>query len=424
MILLKMHKKTLLYNKSLFDVICGFTNKNLCEKTPKRNRGIFAIAFSFLIVFLLAFSQKIAAQTPIVSDGFNGSTALFTRTGGAFFTGNSSATNDVPANSPFFSEGTGSVGVSNNGTLVLTATNNINTIGFSNIQLTFRLAAFSINSSSDGVDLSDIVFVEISTNGGTSYSTVLTVRGAPAESGSDNDVRWPYSATGVATTAYPTAAIFTPGTGGGTRSTDGYSTLTITSLPATNLLRVRITATNSNSTSNRERWVIDDFKITGIALPSITSFTPGNGCANTTPVIITGTNFTGATAVKFGGTNALSFTVNSATQITATPAAGTTGTISVTTPNGTGTSASAFTVNPIPLSSVNNQTNINCFSGSDGTLTILGGGGTGPYNYSVDNGANWTPAAPALPNPYIYTGLVANQAYRIRVKDANGCISK
>ena len=158
--------------------------------------------------------------------------------------------------------------------------------------------------------------------------------------------------------------------------------------------------------------------------PAITSFTPSSGCANTTPVVITGTNFTGATAVKFGGTNALSFTVNSATQITATPAAGTTGTISVTTPGGTGTSTSTFTVNSMPLASVNSQTNVNCFGGTDGTITILGSNGTGPYNYSVDNGVNWTPALPALPNPYVYPGLIANQAYRIRVRDNNGCISK
>ncbi|MGY3117866.1 hypothetical protein ACVWXQ_001803 [Bradyrhizobium sp. S3.14.4] len=51
---------------------------------------------------------------------------------------------------------------------------------------------------------------------------------------------------------------------------------------------------------------------------------------------VTGTNFTGATAVKFGVTNASSFTVNSATSITATSPAGT-GTVdlTVTTPGGT-----------------------------------------------------------------------------------------
>jgi hypothetical protein len=77
--------------------------------------------------------------------------------------------------------------------------------------------------------------------------------------------------------------------------------------------------------------------------PTISSFAPTSGSAGTS-VTITGTNFTGATAVKFNGT-AATFAVNSATQITATVASGaTSGPISVTTPGGTATSASSFTI--------------------------------------------------------------------------------
>ncbi len=82
--------------------------------------------------------------------------------------------------------------------------------------------------------------------------------------------------------------------------------------------------------------------------PAITSFTPTSGVAGTS-VVITGTNFTGATAVAFNGTAASGFVVNSATQITATVAPGSsTGTISVTTPGGTATSSQPFTVIPPP----------------------------------------------------------------------------
>jgi hypothetical protein len=84
--------------------------------------------------------------------------------------------------------------------------------------------------------------------------------------------------------------------------------------------------------------------------PTITSFTPNNACSGSgTSVVITGTNFTGASAVRFNGVSATSYTVNSATQITATlPVGATTSAISVTTAGGTATSSSAFTVNIVP----------------------------------------------------------------------------
>jgi hypothetical protein len=72
--------------------------------------------------------------------------------------------------------------------------------------------------------------------------------------------------------------------------------------------------------------------------PIISGVSPRKGRATGgTAVSITGTSFSGATAVKFGSTNAPSFTVNSATSITAKSPAATKGIvdITVTTPNGT-----------------------------------------------------------------------------------------
>jgi hypothetical protein len=80
------------------------------------------------------------------------------------------------------------------------------------------------------------------------------------------------------------------------------------------------------------------------APPTVISFTPTSGPVGAS-VVITGTNFTGATQVKFNNTPAIAFAVNSATQITATvPAGATTGPIAVTTPVSTGVSAAVFTV--------------------------------------------------------------------------------
>ena len=86
------------------------------------------------------------------------------------------------------------------------------------------------------------------------------------------------------------------------------------------------------------------------------------------------------------------------------------------------TSSLTGTGNGIPVTSVTGQSDVNCFAGSDGSITIAAAGGSGPYFYSVNNGTIWT--ATASPSPFTYGGLSANTQYRIRVKDSNGCLSK
>jgi uncharacterized protein (TIGR03437 family) len=81
----------------------------------------------------------------------------------------------------------------------------------------------------------------------------------------------------------------------------------------------------------------------GTPPPSISSFSPASGPVGTS-VTISGSNFTGATSVKFNGQTA-SFSVVSASSINATvPNCSSTGTISVTTAGGTATSSGSFSV--------------------------------------------------------------------------------
>ena len=102
--------------------------------------------------------------------------------------------------------------------------------------------------------------------------------------------------------------------------------------------------------------------------PAISSFTPTSGPAGTS-VVITGTNFSGATQVTYNGTTALAFTVNSATQITATvPSNATAGPIGVTTPVSTSFSATGFTVIPAPV-----ITSFTPTAGLAGTVVVLSG---------------------------------------------------
>jgi len=101
--------------------------------------------------------------------------------------------------------------------------------------------------------------------------------------------------------------------------------------------------------------------------PTITIFAPTIGPVGTT-VTISGADFTGATAVTFNGVSA-SFTVTSATAIqAAVPAGATTGSLRVTTPGGTATSTSSFTVLSPPTITIFAPT-----SGPVGTSVTING---------------------------------------------------
>ncbi len=100
--------------------------------------------------------------------------------------------------------------------------------------------------------------------------------------------------------------------------------------------------------------------------PAIVSFTPTIAVTGTT-VTINGANFTGATAVSFGGVPATSFTVVSPTSITAVVGAGASGNVSVTTPKGTATLAGfTYTVPPTVTSFTPSS------AGTGTTVTITG----------------------------------------------------
>jgi len=97
---------------------------------------------------------------------------------------------------------------------------------------------------------------------------------------------------------------------------------------------VTVTTPSGTLTSNR-KFIVQAF---------IGSFRPPSGAVGT-QVTINGTSFTGTTKVTFGGVKATTFTVNSDIQITATvPTGAKTGPIAVTTPDGTATSSTDFTV--------------------------------------------------------------------------------
>lgn len=162
----------------------------------------------------------------------------------------------------------------------------------------------------------------------------------------------------------PTIISFTPTSGGagatvtiaGTNLTNvsavKFNGVAVTSFKVAN--SVVITAVLSKTTTGKITVTTPGGTATSVAnftfipAPAITSFTPTSGDAGAT-VMITGTYLTGSSSVKFNGVGA-NFRVLSATSITAVVPKTTTGKISVTTPGGTTTSATSFTmVYPIAM---------------------------------------------------------------------------
>lgn len=118
------------------------------------------------------------------------------------------------------------------------------------------------------------------------------------------------------------------------------STTIVAVAPAQSAGVVDVIVTTPGGTS--PNTAADNYTYTGSSAPVITSLSPVSGPVGTS-VIITGTGFTGATSVTFGGVSSL-FTVNNSTQITATVPVGTPAgvvDVRVTTPGGTSANTAA-----------------------------------------------------------------------------------
>jgi len=132
---------------------------------------------------------------------------------------------------------------------------------------------------------------------------------------------------------------------------------------------------------------ISVFRNTVGTAPTITNFTPTSGAVGTS-VTITGINFNGATAISFGGTAATSFNVVSATSITAIVSSGTSGSVSVTTPEGTATLAGfafvpAPTITSFTPTSAGNGTTVTLTGTNLTGATAVSFGGTAATSFNV-----------------------------------------
>lgn len=227
---------------------------------PNKNNKSITNGFSVtgvMFVLCLFCVQNLFSQAVISVQDFEvapaAPTMTYTNVNGAIVSGSSGAS-DGPASSPLHVASARAWGCINT-TSTLTFSNNTGLGGCNTKYFTFKLASWSIGSAANGADAGDIVTVEISLDGGTTWSSELRVLG-------NSNAYWPYTATGAATVAYdgnnaPTN--FQPA-GGGSRGADGYSSIRINLPDACTQARIRITMLNNSA---NERWTIDNVTLTG-----------------------------------------------------------------------------------------------------------------------------------------------------------------
>ena len=144
---------------------------------------------------------------------------------------------------------------------------------------------------------------------------------------------------------------------------------------------VQVTNPSGTGTSSASFTVIP----APIPAPVVASFAPGSGPVGTA-VTLTGSHFTGATGVAFGGVPA-TFTVGSDTSIAAVvPAGAVTGSIVVTGPGGTGAGPTSFLVTVLVKPVINGLTPS---SGPVGVSVIISGS---RFNGALAVDFNGTPA--------------------------------
>ncbi|MEU4345260.1 IPT/TIG domain-containing protein, partial [Nocardia sp. NPDC023852] len=137
--------------------------------------------------------------------------------------------------------------------------------------------------------------------------------------------------------------------------------------------------------------VSNEVPFTYLGVPALTSVDPNHGpTSGGNTVTLTGTGFTGASAVDFGGTTAISFTVISDTQIGAVAPAGTGAVaVTITTPGGTSNGVS-YTYVPAPVLAAIVPDSGPQTGGNTVTLTGTGFTSTTAVNFGVGAAVSFT----------------------------------
>ena len=192
------------------------------------------------------------------------------------FSSGKSLSTDAPKANNLYSEGArgyriqGGDAISETPSGVSFTFDHIDTSAYTNIMLSFKIAGFSLGSSSNGMD--DLNAAQVSTTIHADKLDYVLVEVSP-----DDGVTWYHQAKVVSGELNLPWSFGSTGTTSGSRnyasdsnltyfnstSAARYSAITITNLPAVTNLKVRISAQNN---AVNESWILDDVRITSSGL--------------------------------------------------------------------------------------------------------------------------------------------------------------
>lgn len=277
--------------------------------------------------------------------------------------------------------------------------------------------------------------VTVTASGGTSAYTYSLNGGTPQANGTFNSL---------------TAATYT------VTVTDANSCTTTVPVTITEPTLVTVSATKTDATCGAPNGTLTatgangtptyTYSINGVTFQAGTTFNglaagsytvtvkDANGCTNTTTISIV--DLSGLTASITAQTNvSCNGGSNGSVTVTATgstapysysinggvlQSSGTFGTLTVGSYTVTAQDANGCTITvpvtitqPLVLTgAISAQTNVNCFGGSSGSVTVAPTGGTSPYTYSLNGGASGSSAT---------FGSLSAATYTVTITDANSC---
>ncbi|WP_179318875.1 GEVED domain-containing protein [Winogradskyella helgolandensis] len=310
--------------------------------------------YSLVFIAFLCFSLSGFGQVTIAQQDFETTPAapVMTFTGGSVATG----TGPFPSGQDNFVSGSQGRKVTNATTTI--EFSNVNTSSYTDVDFSVKLASFG-GSSGNGADGSDYVIVEVSDDGGSTWTQQAEVNGS-------GNALWHFGQGSTESNTYNASGYYTSVTGGD--GTSGINEIIITDLPSVANLRIRILFENN---SGNETWIIDDAKIEGVSASTDTEL-----------------NFASATYSTSEGDGSINLCVD----IT-NPSASTATTAQVVLTSGTAPHLSYITqIITFPANTsgqqcatVNLADNTNCFDATDYTFEIQSVSGGDSATFGTQN---------------------------------------